>query len=103
MCPLVWPEEEKKTLRMVFLFLTAGSAICHNLTNLTNGIVTMTDTSPNSEATYSCNRGFFTNDATNRTRNENGVWTGVEPVCESKAPGTQADLILRCSKRIRKI
>ena len=98
---------------MVFLFLTAGSAICHNLTNLTNGIVTMTGTSPNSEATYSCNRGFFTNDATNRTCNENGVWTGVEPVCESKelqkslgylvSPGTQADLILRCSKRIRKI
>lgn len=78
------PEKVSSSVRFFFPPLSADLAVCRNLTDPTNGTVTITGTSPNSQATYSCNEGFFTSDATNRTCNENGIWTGEEPVCESK-------------------
>ena len=57
---------------------------CGPLGNPFNGQVTFSSTSVGSVARYSCNPGFRVNGESTRQCLEQGVWSGNEPICESK-------------------
>ena len=65
------------------LLTTSIAAVdCMGLTNPTDGMVTLTTTTFESTATYSCNTGrlSLSGEAT-RTCQATGVWTGSAPTC----------------------
>ena len=55
---------------------------CGNLEDPENGRVTLTGTTINSKATYSCNDGFFLTGVRTRICQFNGEWSGKAPTCE---------------------
>ena len=56
---------------------------CAGLSNISNGDVSTNGLSTGSTATYSCNGGFTLVGDTTRTCQDNGTWSGSEPICES--------------------
>ena len=58
---------------------------CFNLTNPTNGQVSLDMTIYEAVASYSCNEGFILMGPTARTCQSNGNWTDNAPVCQSKS------------------
>ena len=58
---------------------------CGTLTNPVNGQVTHTGrTTYRQTATYSCDTGYNLVGDNNRTCQATGMWSGSEPVCQSK-------------------
>ncbi len=57
---------------------------CVVLSDIINGDVSLSGTSPGSDATYSCIDGYFLSGNPRRICQDNGLWTGDEPVCISK-------------------
>lgn len=55
---------------------------CPSLTAPPNGFVSVTGTVSGSVATYSCQRGFSLVGSQRRTCRDNGVWSGVTPLCQ---------------------
>lgn len=66
---------------IIYLFLEKS---CGSLPNPRNGAVSVTGTVFGDVATYSCNGGYEVMGVINRTCDENGLWTGTEPVCAGK-------------------
>ena len=58
---------------------------CGSLGNPANGVVSVSDTTYNSMATYSCNppHTLIMGDD-KRTCQNSGVWSGIEPICMVK-------------------
>ena len=57
---------------------------CPALSNPTNGIVSFSQTTVFSKATYSCNDGYFLNGPQIRECQANGAWSGIAPTCQGK-------------------
>jgi len=57
---------------------------CGNLSDPTNGHVSLTGTTVGNTASYTCNTGFrIRNNVPNvRTCQDSGQWSGDEPTCE---------------------
>ena len=60
------------------------SVDCGSLDNPGNGVVSFTDTTYNSVATYSCNTGYTLTGDDMRTCQSSGVWSDSEPTCTGK-------------------
>ncbi|CAI8036467.1 Sushi, von Willebrand factor type A, EGF and pentraxin domain-containing protein 1 [Geodia barretti] len=56
---------------------------CGSLTDPVNGAVTVTNTTFNSTATYSCNDGYSLVGDTTITCLASGLWSGDEPTCRA--------------------
>ena len=54
---------------------------CGNLMDPANGAVSLTTTTYNSVATYSCNDGYTLVGDTSRTCLDDGSWSGTAPTC----------------------
>ena len=54
---------------------------CGNLTNPMNGMVTLTTTTFESTATYSCNMNYVLSGAMTRMCRADGTWSGSDPNC----------------------
>ncbi len=64
------------------LLTTSIAAVdCLGLTNPTDGMVTLTTTTFEGIATYSCNTGLSLSGEATRTCQDTGVWTGLAPTC----------------------
>ena len=57
---------------------------CGSLDDPANGEVSVSSTTFNSVATYSCNTGYNLTEHGIRTCSESGVWSGSEPTCTGK-------------------
>ena len=57
---------------------------CGPLNNPTNGLVTLSGTTFNKVATYSCNSAYTLNGAQMRTCQASGVWSNAEPICDGE-------------------
>ena len=62
----------------------APGITCPELEDLMNGSVHVSGTTPGSRADYKCNDGFKLEGVAWRKCQDNGQWTGEEPVCKSK-------------------
>jgi CUB/sushi domain-containing protein len=60
---------------------------CGNLTDISNGSVTFSETTFGSIATYSCDEGFGLQGSTERVCETIGQWSGSEPSCISNQRG----------------
>ena len=60
---------------------------CGGLSNPENGAITMSGTTYNSVATYSCNDGYNLVGDITRTCQANATWSGRDPSCESTIIG----------------
>ena len=57
---------------------------CNNLSDPSNGLVTISGTSLGSTAQYTCNYGYVLVGDAIRTCERSGEWSETEPVCERK-------------------
>ena len=55
---------------------------CGNLNDPSNGQVTLTGTTVGSLATYQCNSGFSLVGNMERTCQDDGSWSGTDPICD---------------------
>ncbi|XP_003387839.1 PREDICTED: sushi, von Willebrand factor type A, EGF and pentraxin domain-containing protein 1-like isoform X2 [Amphimedon queenslandica] len=60
---------------------------CEVLDDIENGAVSLTGTTVSSIATYICNKGFDLIGKNTRECLSNGVWSGVEPLCQAVGCG----------------
>ena len=58
---------------------------CGDLEDPANGEVSVSGTTVNSVATYSCNTGYTLTGDNMRMCLETGLWSGSEPSCTSKS------------------
>lgn len=66
-----------------------GTVSCGRLMDPANGRIEYSSTTPLSVAVYICLSGFgITNGQTERVCQENGTWSGFDPVCEGQYPFT---------------
>jgi len=63
-----------------------SSSICIELVSPKNGDVTISGTSEEDTAVYTCDKGFELRGIEMRVCQSTGVWSGSEPVCSSKKP-----------------
>ncbi len=69
---------------MILFYLSNIEIDCGPLTDPANGQVeTSPGTTFGSTANYSCDDGYTLSDSTNRICLSNGIWSPVNPVCES--------------------
>lgn len=68
---------------MVLLFYIVIN--CGELSDPVNGMVDVTSTLHDGTATYTCNNGYTIDGPSNRTCGNQGMWSGVEPSCQSKS------------------
>ena len=66
------------------LILPFAVVDCGNLTNPQEGIVSIGETTFQSEANYSCLEGHELDGNASRICLESGVWSDAEPVCNRK-------------------
>lgn len=73
-----------KCICVYLCVLTASAAVrCVELSDPSNGVVTLTGTVPNSLAIYSCNDGFnLVGRAVRTCMTSGGQWSGEAPTCE---------------------
>ena len=73
-----------KQLHPYFLF-----SVCESLSNPTNGGVVINDSTRvvGSIATYSCDDGFLLSGSIERECQDNGMWSGNEPLCIGRTRG----------------
>ena len=57
---------------------------CNSLSDPVNGSVDLPETVFRSSATYSCDSGFLLIGNDTRVCQEDGQWSGDDPVCQSK-------------------
>ena len=57
---------------------------CGSLGNPENGMVSVSTTTYNSVANYSCNTGYNLTGEMSRTCLDTGLWSGSEPTCTGK-------------------
>ena len=69
---------------------------CTDLVPPANGTVEVTGSSLGSVANYSCMEGFELVPAINRICQENGNWSGTDPVCGKCQPSKLADGNMKC-------
>ena len=75
---------------MVLLYTSPSltvTAECPPLMNPAGGIVNVPSRIEGSNATYTCNEGYDLLGDSFRTCDETAMWTGNEPVCQSKEIG----------------
>ena len=60
---------------------------CGNLTDISNGSVSLTETTFGSIATYSCDEEFGLQGSSERVCEAMGQWNGSEPSCKSNQRG----------------
>lgn len=65
--------------------MVSAAVRCEELSDPTNGLVTITGTVSNSLAIYSCNTGFNLVGRAVRTCMSNGEWSGEAPICECES------------------
>ena len=70
------------TLSPICIFYYVGR--CSYLSPPENGGVSMTTSDVGGTATYTCNSGFRLIGSSNRTCLSNGIWSGSQPICNSK-------------------
>lgn len=58
---------------------------CGDLDDPENGEVSLTGTTFGSNATYSCNDGYFLEGESSRVCQSDGNWSGEAPTCERKS------------------
>ena len=58
--------------------------VCGSLDSPENGLITINNITLGSIATYSCNEGYNIMGNEVRTCQENGSWSGEDPVCQSE-------------------
>ena len=77
---------------VIYLLIRYLHVDCPSLTNITNGMVeTLDDLSTGQNATYTCHPGYDIIGYLTRTCQENGSWSGSEPVCQIK--GKLSDIL----------
>ncbi len=71
---------------LYYLWMTFLHAVvtCTDLANPDNGVVEQTGKVPSSTATYECNLGYILVGASSRTCQDDGTWSGEEPICEGE-------------------
>ena len=72
--------------KIVLLYLSAAVVECDIPQSFPNGTITLVNgsTTLNSTVKYECKTGFQLVGSANRICQSNGVWSGQEPICESK-------------------
>ena len=73
---------------------------CGNLTDISNGLVSLTETTFGSIATYSCDEGFGLQGSSERVCEATGQWNGSEPLCESNQRGERERERERARERV---
>ena len=67
-----------------FKYALSAAVDCGSLGNPGNGVVSFTNSTYNSVATYSCNTGYTLTGDDTRTCQSSGLWSGSEPTCTGK-------------------
>ncbi|XP_060566363.1 sushi, von Willebrand factor type A, EGF and pentraxin domain-containing protein 1-like isoform X2 [Ruditapes philippinarum] len=78
---IAWKDVSVKSKRFVTVTTVEFCKACPQLDDIDNGIVTYTDITPGSEASYSCNRGHDLTGRRTRLCIVTGEWEGNDPVC----------------------
>ena len=71
-------------LHLISCTIFASEIDCGALDGPVNGDVSVSSTTYNSTATYSCNTGYTLTGDDMRTCMESGLWSGSEPICVGK-------------------
>lgn len=57
---------------------------CGDLSNITNGYVSVTSVTYGGKAKYTCDLGFAINGSEERTCQANATWSGTDTQCDGK-------------------
>ena len=85
MCVCVQVEERIVIVSIGLFVIVLLVVDCFNLTNPTNGQVSLDMTTFGAVANYSCNEGYILMGPTARICQSNGNWTNDTAVCQSKS------------------
>ena len=72
------------SLILIKLWIFLIAIDCGSLGDPENGMVSVSTTTYNSVATYSCNTGYTRTGNVSRTCLDTGLWSGNEPTCSGK-------------------